>query len=302
MISNGPWTDGSRRRQWHARAQRRQHGALAALSPRPALSGAAQAASPRAVIELFTSQGCSSCPPADALLAKLAHRGRPHRAVAAGRLLGPARLEGHARQARLHRAAGRLLEVRGDGQVYTPQAVVNGKEHAVGSQRSAIDAAVERYGSSLSVPLSVDARGDDIVVLSVGAPAPRRPGDAASLMPYLAARDVAIGRGENARRTVTYTNIVRDIVPIADWSGKPIARTIPLERRTRTTTASSCSCKRDRPAIPERSSAQAAWPCARRERPLSGGVRLPESCSQIRGSAAPTAARRSDRAPPPDPT
>jgi hypothetical protein len=47
-------------------------------------------------------------------------------------------------------------------------------------------------------------------------------------MPYLAARDVAIGRGENARRTITYTNIVRDIVPVADWNGKPIARTIPL--------------------------------------------------------------------------
>jgi hypothetical protein len=112
--------------------------------------------------------------------------------------------------------------------VYTPQAVVNGKEHAVGSQRAAIAAAVDETASSLSVPLILE-RSQDALKVSVGTAADVPASSTLLLMPYLAARDVAIGRGENARRKITYTNIVRDIVPLATWDGKPIARTIPLD-------------------------------------------------------------------------
>jgi len=211
----------------HARTATR---ALATLIAFIGISGAAQAKPPRAVIELFTSQGCSSCPPADALLAKLA----------TDKTLITLSLpvdywdrlgwkDTFAKHAFTERQVAYSNE-RGDGQVYTPQAVVNGKEHAVGSQRGAIDAAVADTASSLSVPLSVTREADALQV-SVGAAA-----DASSrratlvLLPYLAARDVAIGRGENAKRTVTYTNIVRDIIPVGEWSGKPIARTIPLDK------------------------------------------------------------------------
>jgi len=201
--------------------------ALAAVIAAAALSGAAQAASPRAVIELFTSQGCSSCPPADALLAKLATEDD---LIALSlpvdywdRLGWKDTFAKHAfteRQVAYSRG-------RGDGQVYTPQAVVNGKEHAVGSQRTAIASAVKDTASSLSVPVKLNRAQGKLEVSVDAADTPTRA--TVLLMPYLAARDVAIGRGENARRTVTYTNVVRDIVPIADWNGKPIARTIPLE-------------------------------------------------------------------------
>jgi hypothetical protein len=202
--------------------------AVAALIALGSLAGAAQAKPPRAVIELFTSQGCSSCPPADALLAKLA---TDKDLIALSlpvdywdRLGWKDTLAKHAFTER----QVAYSSVRGDGQVYTPQAVVNGKEHAVGSQRAAINAAVKETVSSLSVPLEV-ARSGDALQVSVGAAAEASPPHGTLVvMPYLASRDVAIGRGENARRTITYTNIVRDIVPIGDWNGKPIARTIPL--------------------------------------------------------------------------
>ncbi len=202
--------------------------AVAALAAVAGLAGAAQAKPPRAVIELFTSQGCSSCPPADALLAKLA---TDENLIALSlpvdywdRLGWKDTLAKHAFTER----QVAYSNVRGDGQVYTPQAVVNGKEHAVGSQRAAIDAAVAETTSSLSVPLDMEQTGN-VLEVSVGAAASASPSHATLvLLPYLASRDVDIGRGENARRTVTYTNIVRDIIAIGDWDGKPIARTIPL--------------------------------------------------------------------------
>ena len=189
--------------------------ALAALIAAAGFSGAVKAKSPRAVIELFTSQGCSSCPPADALLAKLA---KEDDLIALSlpvdywdRLGWKDTLAKHAFTER----QTAYSNVRGDGQVYTPQAVVNGKEHAVGSRRTAINAAVADTASSLSVPLDL-TRSQDSLQVSVGAAAGAASARATLvLMPYLAARDVAIGRGENARRTITYTNIVRDIVPVA---------------------------------------------------------------------------------------
>jgi hypothetical protein len=203
-------------------------GALAALLAAASLTGAAQAKQPRAVIELFTSQGCSSCPPADALLAKLA---TDDDLIALSLPVDYWDRLGWKDTFAKHAFTERQVaysSARGDDQVYTPQAVVNGKEHAVGSQRAAIDAAVSETASSLSVPLDVERAADNLRI-SVGAAANASPAHATLiLLPYLAARDVAIGRGENARRSITYTNIVRDIVEIGDWSGKPIARTIPL--------------------------------------------------------------------------
>ena len=64
-------------------------------------------------------------------------------------------------------------------------------------------------------------------MVSIGAADGKAAEGAVLLLPLLASREVAIGRGENARRSVTYTNIVRDIIPAAQWNGKPIQLTIP---------------------------------------------------------------------------
>jgi hypothetical protein len=191
--------------------------------------GATAEASPRAVVELFTSQGCSSCPLADELLAKLA---RDPDVIALSlpvdywdRLGWKDTL---ARRAFTERQMA-YASVRGDGQVYTPQAVVNGREHAVGSERSAIELAAAATAAGLDVPLQIE-RGSNGIVISVGS-APGKPhaqGEVV-LLPYVASREVAIGRGENANAKVTYTNVVRDIVAIADWNGEAMQRAVPRE-------------------------------------------------------------------------
>jgi hypothetical protein len=78
----------------------------------------------------------------------------------------------------------------------------------------------------LTVPVSAQNAGDNIV-LSIGAAASGGASDAMiTVLPFFASRDVAIGRGENAREKVSYTNVVRDIVPAGKWSGQPLTRTI----------------------------------------------------------------------------
>jgi hypothetical protein len=177
-------------------------------------------AQPRMVLELFTSQGCSSCPPADRLFAELARD--PQLIVMSlpvdywDRLGWKDTLAKHAFTDRQKAYAS----VRGDGQVYTPQAVVNGSEHANGANRRAIDASAETT-QPLSVPLSVKRSGDQIEV-SVGAGTSINAPATVLLLPYFASREVAIGRGENAREKITYTNVVREIIQIAEWSGKPL--------------------------------------------------------------------------------
>ena len=119
------------------------------------------AAEPRAVIELFTSQGCSSCPAADKLLGELAQRSVAHRAEPAGRLLGLSRLEGHAGDCTGTPSGSALTRsARGDREVYTPQVVVNGAVHVLGSDKAAIERAIaqtaQRARCALPVTLTVE--------------------------------------------------------------------------------------------------------------------------------------------------
>lgn len=199
---------------------------LATLLAATSLGAGTAHAAARAVIELFTSQGCSSCPPADKLFVKLA---RDPDLIALSlpvdywdRLGWKDTLAKHAFTERQNAYAG----VRGDGQVYTPQAVVNGATHAIGSDPTAIADAIAQTAGILTVPVSAETAGNDIM-LSIGAAASGGAKDAMiTVLPYFAARDVAIGRGENAREKVTYANVVRDIVPAGQWSGQPLTRTI----------------------------------------------------------------------------
>ena len=206
-------------------------GSLGLLAAAIATAGfaAAAEASPRAVVELFTSQGCSSCPPADELFTELARD--PNLITLTlpvdywDRLGWKDTLARHAFTERQEAYA----DVRGDDDLFTPQAIVNGRESAEGAARDQIERAANATATGLKVPLSVARKGDH-VVLSVGASAgePKAPA-VILLLPYYASREVAIGRGENARLKVTYTNVVRDIRIVSDWTGAPMTQAIPAD-------------------------------------------------------------------------
>src|SRR3954454_22133574 len=209
------------------------------MSPRVALSlaviasalstGAAQA-EPRAVVELFTSQGCSSCPPADQLAGEFARD--PSIIVMSLPIdywdyLGwkdTLALPGHTNRQRAY------ARTRGDREVYTPQVVVNGSVHVLGSDKSAIENAIVRTDQqpgtlSLQVTLSI-ANGQ----ISAGVPPAR---DAAVkgevwLCPITRTVPVAIGRGENNGHTITYHNVVRRWIKLGDWDGTARTFTLPV--------------------------------------------------------------------------
>jgi len=198
----------------------------------PALAGTA---GPRAVVELFTSQGCSSCPPADKLLGDLAND--PSLVAISlpvdywdylgwkDTLASPAHT---ARQ----RAYAR---VRGDRQVYTPQVVVNGTTHVLGSDHAAIERAIaqtDRNATIMSAPILISIGGKKLNVRVEPPGANRFGGDRGGgevwLCPLAKSVPVQIGRGENRGRMVTYHNVVRRWVKLGDWSGGESSWSVPI--------------------------------------------------------------------------
>jgi hypothetical protein len=207
---------------------------LAAVIAAAVLTGAAAASPPpRAVIELFTSQGCSSCPPADRVLAELA---REPDVVALSLhvdywdYLGwKDTLAQPAFSARQRAYAS----ARGDHQVFTPQMVVNGKAICVGAERSQVERSVaEANGTRASLPVAIDVKeAGAAVVVEVGAGAAGLPRKAEVwVLPVVRSRDVAIGRGENKGRRITYTNVVRGMTRAGDWTGAPARFEVPLHQ------------------------------------------------------------------------
>src|SRR5580698_6177356 len=127
----------------------------------------ADAADPRAVVELFTSQGCSSCPPADKLIGELA---KDPSVVALSMpidywdYLGWKDTLADARFSARQKA---YSVMRGDRDVYTPQVVVNGSAHVVGSDRAGIEDAIgdtRKTEGVMSVPVSMTLAGKQITV------------------------------------------------------------------------------------------------------------------------------------------
>jgi hypothetical protein len=186
---------------------------------------------PRAVVELFTSQGCSSCPAADKLLGQLA--ADPSLVPISVPIdywdyLGWKDTLADPRHTARQKA---YAYGRGDGQVYTPQAVVNGSLHALGSDRSAIEHAIakSRKIGAMSLPAVKLAFADGRLLVAVPAAADARAGAEVWLCGLMKAATVAIGRGENKGRAVTYHNVVRRWIKLGDWSGMANSWTIPMQ-------------------------------------------------------------------------
>ncbi|MGL4973948.1 MAG: DUF1223 domain-containing protein, partial [Bosea sp. (in: a-proteobacteria)] len=200
--------------------------AAATLWPFSQTAQAQTAQKPKAVVELFTSQGCSSCPKADAVLRDLT---REPGVVALTfpvtywDYLGWKDTLAHDQFSQRQRS---YASGRGDGQVYTPQAVVNGAVHVIGSDRAAIDKAVARQGGAeLPVAIEIDESGQR-VRLSANRSEAAKAGSV-WIMPVLRERTVVIARGENKGRTITYANVVRGMTKLGDWNGQSLTLDMP---------------------------------------------------------------------------
>ena len=194
-------------------------------------------AEPRAVVELFTSQGCSSCPPADKVLGELAK----DPSVIALSLpidywdyLGWKDTLADSRFSARQKAYSRM---RGDREVYTPQAVVNGSAHVIGSDRAGIEGAIGDTGKTdgvMSVPVSMTISGKQInVSVAASNKGPAAKHGEVWICSVSKSVPIAIGRGENRGREVTYHNVVRNLLKVGDWNGTAGSWSVPLENISR---------------------------------------------------------------------
>lgn len=205
---------------------------LAATSFTAQIANADVMTKPKAVVELFTSQGCSSCPPADKVVGDLVSEGD----VLALTLpvdywdyLGWRDTLGKPEHSERQRA---YAKGRQDRNVYTPQAVVNGQVHVVGSRRGRIDSSItdlQPSDATSSLPLDVTlTKSSEALSISVAGSESSSKNTTIWLVFYDKAHTVDIGRGENRGAQVTYHNVVREMRPIGMWNGEKTEMTLPL--------------------------------------------------------------------------
>jgi hypothetical protein len=206
-------------------------GGLAATLVLCAIPAAAAPAKRPVVVELYTSQGCSSCVPADELLGRLTKRtdvvpmSLP---VTYWDMLGwkdTLATEANTRRQKAYAAA------MGHGAVYTPQIIVDGVSDVVGSREQAVQTAIDVNAR--------DADADAVAVLlketpqelhiAIGGAADRGATPPATVWMFhlRGAATVAIGGGENGGHTMTYHNVVGDLKAIGQWKGEPLTIDLP---------------------------------------------------------------------------
>lgn len=182
------------------------------------VAGAAQAESNPVVVELFTSQGCSSCPPADQLLKELGDREDViplalH--IDYWDYIGWKDIFAQSiftkRQKAYARSAGRTM-------IYTPQMIIDGQEDIVGNRPMDLADLIARHKAHPSpVGLTITRQGDTLHIVA-NAKEPQGPLDI-HLVRYTPRQTVSIKRGENSGLTATYTNIVTDWQRLEPWDG-----------------------------------------------------------------------------------
>ncbi|GJE16429.1 hypothetical protein AIGOOFII_1134 [Methylobacterium marchantiae] len=194
----------------------------------PASTGTVRAESPRAVIELFTSQGCGACQPASRIMGEYAQQADVIALtlpVSYWDYLGwkdefaiPAFTERQRAYASSH----------GERQLFTPQAIVNGEPSTVRLDRAFLDRSIRaaRQAGGLAVPVKVLEQGDRIAI-DVGAGRNAAERGEVWLLPILRRHRVAVARGENKGQVVDYVNVVRGMHRVGGWTGQAAHFEIP---------------------------------------------------------------------------
>lgn len=208
-------------------------GLVIGLVPGPAVLAQDAAGQGPVVVELFTSQGCSSCPPADAMLAELATRDDVialslH--VDYWNYLGwqdtfsqPLFTE---RQYAYGRAADSTV-------VYTPQLIVGGTERVMGARAMELADRIAAHRAApepVAIDVATAAGGDRFAIEARWVGSSPAPAMIVQLVAYSPREVVDISRGENAGRVMTYHNVVRRWLVIGEWDGaEPFSAAIAAE-------------------------------------------------------------------------
>lgn len=191
------------------------------------------------VVELFTSQGCNTCPPADAYLGKLAKR---KRVIALSFHVDYWDYLGWKDQFALPGSTKRQRRYARQfkrGYVYTPQMVIDGQAEVIGSRIGEVDQAISRAGErkdKIAVRLVKGADGKVRAMLPARAPDADAEIATVWMVLYDAAHTTKIGRGENGGKQLTYSQVVRTLRRVGTWRGKeislqlPVAETLPGRR------------------------------------------------------------------------
>ncbi|MCF6322233.1 MAG: DUF1223 domain-containing protein [Rhizobiaceae bacterium] len=195
--------------------------------------GSAQAAeiySPKAILEVFTSQGCSSCPPADEFVTSI-YRNKDILALAwhvdYWDYLGWKDTFAKPEHAVRQRRYSKSFE---ENQIYTPQAIMNGRSHTVGSRSNKIKAVLKDYEQNLqglTVPINVSVIDDALdIQIAYGSDISK----ATLWMVYFTDQEVVkVEKGENRGKDLTYSNIVRDIELIGMMEPDGLKMMLPLK-------------------------------------------------------------------------
>jgi hypothetical protein len=206
---------------------------LPALVLAVTLAGTGAAGDTPVVVELFTSQGCSACPPADAFHATLAER--PGIVALAFHVdywdyLGWRDSFASPAFSKRQRAYAKAF---GERMVYTPQMVINGRVGLVGSHVDEIDAAIaEAAARPVSAAVRIETEADGLRV--VVEPGEGAVSDASVSYVLLAhPQTIAISRGENRGQEITYHNVVRAWMMLGSWHGEPLSWAIAAPQDAR---------------------------------------------------------------------
>jgi hypothetical protein len=187
---------------------------------------------PRAVVELFTSQGCSSCPPADELLSEYS---RQPDIIALSLpvnywdYLGWKDTLAHVAFTERQKA---YAHSRSDRQVFTPQMIVNGKKSCIGSDREQIEKAIQATSKgrkTLPVNITVNEQNGTVTIAVEETPDTTQRAAELWVLPVLRTKTVPIERGENRGKTITYANVVRGLNRVGEWLGGSARFQVPLE-------------------------------------------------------------------------
>jgi len=201
-------------------------GSAASAKPVPLQLAADPEAERPVVVELFTSQGCSSCPPADAVLGELAHQ--PGVLALSFHVdywdyIGWKDPFASAQYTDRQRDYAATLGLR---YVYTPQIVVDGRHDIVGSHRREVTRAIEQSGETAPVvEVALEAAEGGRAMLSSGA-APSG-GATVWLVTFDDNHSTPVARGENRGRDLRNSNVVRELTALGTWNGE--AKSFPLD-------------------------------------------------------------------------